>query len=97
MKYSTQDDSLNQRSLFIVSIADQEISSFNTNTKLRNFENIVLSRLANMIVGWLFKHHRDELIKPILENVTEKVSKEVSRDILMRLGLPLESNDVSLP
>jgi hypothetical protein len=91
VKYSTQDDSLNARSLFIVSITDQEFEANGPGyNKLRNFENLILNRLANIIVGYLFKHHRDELIKPILESVQEKVSKEVSKEILQRLGLPLE-------
>jgi hypothetical protein len=90
MRYRTEDDMRHRSSLFIVSIDDVELQVQEFN-KLRQFENLVLSRLANMIVGWLFKHHRDELIKPIMDNVIEKVSKEVSRDILSRLGLPLES------
>lgn len=93
MKYSTQSNPGTNESFFIVSIDDKEWTSrADSSGKLKQFEHIVLSRLANIIVGYLFKHHKDELIKPILENVIEKVSKEVSTEILHRLGLPLEGN-----
>ena len=89
MRYRTYNDPNDRSNQFIVSISDAEFEVY-PGSKLERFENLILSRLANIIAGWMFKHKRDELIKPILDNVTTKVSKEVSREILHRLGLPLE-------
>lgn len=89
MKYRTESDSFMRNSQFIVSIEDTELYSY-PGSKLSRFEDIILSRLANIIVGYLFKHRRDELISLVLEGVKEKVAREVSKDILARLGLPLE-------
>lgn len=91
MKYNTINSINGRDSQFIVSISDSELMMF-PGSKLERFENLILSRLANIIVGWLFKHKRDELIKPILDNVVTKISIEVSQDILHRLGLPLNSD-----
>ena len=90
MKFSNTNSMDGHTNIFMVTFEDTEwhAKSF---PELRRFQDVVLSRLANIIVGWLFKHHKDEFIKPIMENVIEKVSREVSRDILSRLGLPLES------
>lgn len=90
MKYNTHSSLDGKTNFFVVSIEDTEFHARN-HWELQRFQEVILSRLANIIVGWLFKHHKDEFIKPIMENVIEKVSKEVSRDILSRLGLPLES------
>lgn len=94
MIFNYTEDYLKRQQLFIVSMSDVEIEAISDKSgKLRQFEEFVLRRLALTVAGWLFKHHKDELMKPIMENVIEKVSKEVSRDILNRLGLPLESTD----
>ncbi len=82
-----------RESLFIVSISDREIVDLNFGSKLRRFENLVLERLANMIAAYIFKHYKEnKLFDPILDEVKEKISLEVSRDILSRLGLPLENS-----
>lgn len=91
MKYRTVSDEKSHNVSFFVTISDTEWQVENY-SKLMRFENVILSYLARMIAGYWFKHHREEVMGPIMREVQEKVSREVSRNILSRLGLPLEGS-----
>lgn len=91
MKYRTIINEESRSVSFLVTISDTEWQVENYN-KLMKFENVILSYLARMIAGFWFKHHREELMEPIIKEVQERVSKEISRDILSRLGLPLDGS-----
>lgn len=87
MKFDSYKAANSSHTIFSAIIGDMEFyEKENSNLLLERFRNYILTKLALMIAGYYFKHHKDEFITFLNSNeIKVMVAKELSNKIKLEL------------